>query len=108
LKSVDSESSFFTTLDGQASIYHQRDLQMKKSGLELRRILAHNIRTLRRQKGLSQEELAHLCGLHRTYIGSIERAERNATLSTLDTLASTLNVSVADLLTKGEVDDNEL
>jgi transcriptional regulator with XRE-family HTH domain len=81
---------------------------MKKSGLELRRILAHNIRTLRRQKGLSQEELAHLCGLHRTYIGSIERAERNATLSTLDTLASTLNVSVADLLTKGEVDDNEL
>jgi ribosome-binding protein aMBF1 (putative translation factor) len=108
LKSVDSESSFFTTLDGQASIYHQRDLQMKKSGLELRRILSHNIRTLRRQKGLSQEELSHLCGLHRTYIGSIERAERNATLSTLDTLASTLNVSVADLLTKGEVDDNEL
>ena len=80
---------------------------MKKSGLELRRILAHNVRTLRQQKNLSQEDLAHLCGLHRTYIGSIERAERNATLSTLDTLASTLNISVADLLTTKEVNDNE-
>jgi transcriptional regulator with XRE-family HTH domain len=80
---------------------------MKKSGLELRKILASNIRTLRREKNLSQEELAHLCGLHRTYIGSIERAERNATLSTLETLASTLNVSVTDLLTKKDIDENE-
>ena len=44
---------------------------MKKSGFELRKILAANIRSLRQQKNLSQEGLADLCGLHRTYIGSI-------------------------------------
>jgi transcriptional regulator with XRE-family HTH domain len=76
---------------------------MNKRGLELRKILASNIRALRRQKNLSQEELADLCGLHRTYVGSIERAERNATLSTLDTLASALKVSVPDLLTKKDI-----
>jgi transcriptional regulator with XRE-family HTH domain len=76
---------------------------MNKRGLELRRILASNIRALRHQKNLSQEELADLCGLHRTYVGSIERAERNATLSTLDTLASALKVSVPDLLTKKDI-----
>ena len=79
---------------------------MAKSGLELRQILAQNVRALRRQKNLSQEELALLCGLHRTYIGSIERAERNATLSTLDTLADALNISVPELLTK-KGDDND-
>ncbi len=73
---------------------------MSKRGLALRKILAHNVRTYRRQKNLSQEELAELSGLHRTYIGSIERSERNATLSTLDALASALNISVPDLLTK--------
>ncbi|MBD3329392.1 helix-turn-helix domain-containing protein [Candidatus Dojkabacteria bacterium] len=76
---------------------------MSKRGIELRRILAHNVRTFRRQKQLSQEELADLCGLHRTYVGSIERAERNATLSTLDTLATALNVSVPDLLIKKDI-----
>ena len=80
---------------------------MNKRGLELRRILAYNVRAFRRQKNLSQEELADLCGLHRTYVGSIERAERNATLSTLDVLASALNVSVPILLTKKDVHDNE-
>ena len=73
---------------------------MNKRGLELRKILAYNVRSYRRQKDLSQEELADLCGLHRTHVGSIERAERNATLSTLDALASALNVSVPDLLTQ--------
>lgn len=80
---------------------------MNKRGLELRRILAYNIRALRRQKNLSQEELADLCSLHRTYVGSIERAERNATLSTLEALASALNVSVPDLLTQKVTHDDD-
>jgi len=48
--------------------------------------------------GLSQEELADICGYHRTYIGSVERSERNITLSTLDSLSNALNVSPSDLL----------
>jgi type II restriction enzyme len=71
---------------------------VRKSSDSFRVILAENIKTFRREKGFSQEELAERCGLHRTYIGSIERRERNATLSTLEVLASTLGVTVPDLL----------
>jgi len=74
-------------------------------GLELRRILAENIRAYRRQKKLSQEDLADICGLHRTYIGSVERAERNVTLSTLDAFAAALGISASALLTKGSLLD---
>ncbi|MFP1848659.1 helix-turn-helix domain-containing protein [Lonsdalea quercina] len=73
---------------------------VRKSSDTLRAVLAENIKTFRRQKGLSQEELAELCNLHRTYIGSVERHERNVTLSTLEVLASTLGITVPELLTK--------
>ena len=63
--------------------------------------LAENIRRLRHEQNLSQEELADICGLHRTYVGSVERAERNVTLSSLELLAKALGVSVVDLLTSG-------
>ena len=63
-------------------------------------ILADNIRAFRREKDLSQEELADMCNLHRTYIGSVERGERNVTLSTLEALAAALDVSLPELLTK--------
>lgn len=49
---------------------------------------------------MSQEELADTCNLHRTYVGSVERGERNVTLSTLETLAQALSVTVLELLTK--------
>lgn len=75
---------------------------VRKSSDTLRAILAENIKTFRREKGLSQEELAEQCGLHRTYIGSVERHERNVTLSTLEVLAITLGVTVPDLLTEHE------
>ncbi len=74
---------------------------------ELRSILAENMRTYRQQQSISQEELAGMCGLHRTYIGSVERAERNVTLSTLSALARALGVSVPQLLTPGLFDSNE-
>lgn len=64
------------------------------------RILAENIRDFRKAKNLSQEQLADLCNLHRTYVGSVERCERNVTLSTLEVLAAALGVSVPQLLTK--------
>ena len=66
----------------------------------LREILAENIKTFRSEKGLSQEALAEHCGLHRTYIGSVERQERNVTLNTLEVLSAALGVSVQELLTK--------
>ena len=64
--------------------------RLRKPSREVTQILADNIRTYRKVKHLSQEELADMCDLHRTYVGSVERGERNVTLSTLETLAATL------------------
>lgn len=68
----------------------------------IKEILAENVREYRHINNLSQEQLAEISGLHRTYIGSVERKERNVTLSTLIFLSKALNVSVPDLLTKKE------
>lgn len=70
----------------------------RKPSLTLRAILADNIRAFRKQRGYSQEQLADLCELHRTYIGSVERQERNVSLSTLEVLARALGVSAPTLL----------
>lgn len=78
----------------------------RKSSDTLRTLLAENIKNFRKKNGFSQEELAEQCGLHRTYIGSIERYERNVTLSTLEVLASTLSVTVPQLLTETENPSN--
>ena len=79
--------------------------QLRKPSQELTQILADNIRAYRKAKHLSQEELADMCGLHRTYVGSVERGERNVTLSTLETLAAVLGVSIPELLTKRAFED---
>ena len=76
---------------------HQRTL--RKPGIGIRKVLAGNVRSLRSRLGFSQEKLADLCSLHRTYVGAIERAERNVTLSTLEVFSKALGVSVPDLLT---------
>ena len=73
---------------------------MQELNESVRHILAQNIRTLRKAQGLSQDELAHLTGMHRTYVGSVEREERNVTLSTLEAFAAALNVAVPELLTR--------
>ena len=65
---------------------------------DLRPILATNLRRLRESKGISQEELASRAGLHRTYVGAVERAERNITLATLQRLADALEVDPVSLL----------
>lgn len=51
----------------------------------------------RKKLGLSQEELANRAGVHRTYIGMIERAEKNITLKNIERIAKALNVSIGDL-----------
>lgn len=67
--------------------------------MELKRILADNIRAYRKSKRMSQEKFAEMCGLHRTYVGSVERGERNVTLSTLEIFAAAMRVSIPELLT---------
>ena len=56
------------------------------------------VRKIRKEKGLSQEELAYKADLHRTYIGMIERAEKNITLINIEKIANALEVEVKQLL----------
>jgi len=66
--------------------------------MNIREILAQNLKTLRRAKRLSQEDLAHDAGLDRTYISSLERCVYAASIDVLDSLAGVLGVEAADLL----------
>ena len=56
------------------------------------------VRELRRAEGLSQEAFAAKCGLDRTYMGGIERGERNWALRNIDLIAKTLKMSLSDLM----------
>tara|TARA_B110000902_G_C13752253_1_gene377235 strand:+ start:51 stop:275 length:225 start_codon:yes stop_codon:yes gene_type:complete len=55
------------------------------------------VREIRKEKGLSQEQLAHKSNLHRTYIGMIERAEKNITLCNIEKIANALDVTIKNL-----------
>ena len=59
--------------------------------------LARKIRELRQEKGWSQEDLAEVSGLHRTYIGDIERAERNISIDNIEKLAKAFKISITEL-----------
>lgn len=65
---------------------------------ELQRTVGRNIRRIRATRGLSQEELAELIGNHRTYVGSVERGERNLSLRSLERLADSLGVDPVALV----------
>ena len=60
--------------------------------------LGEYLRSVREKRGWSQEELAFECGLHRTYIGSVERGEYNVTLLTLRKITQTLGITVLDAI----------
>jgi transcriptional regulator with XRE-family HTH domain len=70
--------------------------------ITLRDIVARNVRRIRNKMGISQEQLADLAELHRTYIGSIERAERNVSIDNIAKIANALKVKPADLLAEEE------
>ena len=59
------------------------------------------VRELRKEKKLSQEELAHNAGLHRTYVGMIERAEKNITLVNIEKVANALGIELKDFFDNG-------
>jgi len=65
-----------------------------------KKIVAQNVRSLQLERHLSQEKLAERSGLHRTYVGSIERSERNISLENIDRLAAALGVASVDLLSE--------
>ena len=64
------------------------------------KILGQRIRNYRTAKGWSQEKLAELCGCHPTYIGQIERGEKNATLESIEKISAALRVSLSKLFEK--------
>ncbi len=66
--------------------------------MDIREVLARNLRIYRQERGLSQEELAHRADLDRTYISALERCVYAASIDVLDKLAVALNVEPADLL----------
>lgn len=59
---------------------------------ELTKIIGQRVRNYRTEKGLSQEKLAELSGCHPTYIGQVERGEKNATLDSIEKIASAMGV----------------
>jgi transcriptional regulator with XRE-family HTH domain len=65
--------------------------------MNARHVFGENLRRLRQERGLTQETLAFEAGLHRNYIGGIERGERNVALDNIVKLAATLGVEVAAL-----------
>lgn len=69
----------------------------------LRQVLADNIRRYRARVGVSQDNFAIECGVHRTYVGQVERCERNLSLATIELFAEAMNVSAPQLLTKDGV-----
>jgi len=71
---------------------------MSRTDSELLRRFATNLVRLRRERGLSQEELAHRAGIDRTFVSGCERLVRNPTLTTLEKIARGLEVDPLELL----------
>jgi transcriptional regulator with XRE-family HTH domain len=69
-------------------------------------LFGKRVRQLREQKGISQEQLGFDAGLHRTYIGQIERAEKNITLKNIEKIAKRLDVNVSELMDFSKLDDD--
>lgn len=67
---------------------HQRDILAR---------FGERLRELRKQQGLSQEAFADLCGLDRTYVGGVERGERNVALRNIAAMAKALSISISKL-----------
>ena len=67
---------------------------------DLQRAVGRNLRAHRKAKGLSQEAFAEFIGIHRTYVGAVERGERNLTLATVEHYAERFGVTPLDLPTE--------
>jgi XRE family transcriptional regulator, regulator of sulfur utilization len=72
----------------------------------LAKVIGERIRVYRKYKMLSQEELAHMSNTHPTYIGQIERGEKNVTIDTLERVVNALQISLEELFRFSTVDHN--
>ncbi|CAN7639578.1 helix-turn-helix transcriptional regulator [Ensifer adhaerens] len=70
--------------------------------MDIRETFARNLRLARQERGLSQEELAHLADIDRTYVSSLERCVYSPSIEVLDRLAKALNVEAADLIKRSD------
>lgn len=69
---------------------------------ETRLLFARNLRKAREAKCISQERLAEIAGLHRTYVGSVERGERNISIDNIERLARALGLEASTLLERDD------
>jgi transcriptional regulator with XRE-family HTH domain len=70
---------------------------------ELQRTFGRNLRAYRKAEGASQEAFASRLGVHRTYLGGVERGERNLTLKSVERIAGLIDVDAVVLLTPGSI-----
>ena len=77
-------------------ILHTEISNMSKKSISIK--FGEKVREIRVSQNLSQEQLAHLADVHRTYIGMVERAEKNITLVNIEKIAKALNVNITELL----------
>ncbi len=75
-------------------LFYSRD---RSANMDIRKIFASNVRKYRLKKELSQEQLAHITGLHRTYISDIERCIRSISLDNIQKIANGLDVPIYKL-----------
>lgn len=68
---------------------------------DLQRVVGENLRAYRTERGLSQEAFAQVLGVHRTYMGGLERGERNLTLKAVERIAERLQIDPVVLLSAG-------
>ena len=66
-------------------------------GKDLKSAFGARVRLLRKKRGWSQERMAEACGMHWTYIGQVERGERNLTLQSIQSIAKALNLKISEL-----------
>lgn len=69
----------------------------QKPNLKLRKEFGQKVREMRKKLSLSQEELGFKAGIHRTYIGAVERGEQNVSLDNIGKLAKTLKIKLSEL-----------
>jgi len=76
--------------------------------MDIIKVFSLNVRKYRTLLGLSQEQFAEKCGLHRTYISSIERFQRNVSLENIQRISTALGVEVYKLFMEENTNDNDL
>ncbi|PCJ86523.1 MAG: hypothetical protein COA52_15000 [Hyphomicrobiales bacterium] len=73
---------------------------MNRQPISARQTLARNMRLRRADLKISQEKLAELCGLHRTYIGAVERSERNISIDNIEKISTALGMGITVILSE--------